>query len=449
MKKVLIVEDDEFLRTALNNVLSASDFDVSEAPNGKVAKDIIKGGSFSLILSDIQMPYLNGVELLEWVREQERFSSLPFVLMTGFAHIVETKTAFELGANEFLTKPFEDDELLEKINSLLKSPNETEDPAKKKELEKPVYCKVSIEDFVSDKDIDLDIFIRLSKEKYIKIAHKGGKLPEDQIRKYKEKGVTQLYIKKEDFAKIIDFNVKLSKLVVANTNVPREKKNRFLTHTGEVILEQTFSAGVNKESFDNAKDFLMVTMDLLTEEEQTLELLDVLNGHSDLLYAHCLGVSIYSGMIGRQMGWTSAANLFKLSFGGLLHDVGKKEIDPELLEKARAQLSYKERQIIESHAIRGKAILESLKSAPSEVVAIAYQHHENIIGHGYPQQLSKQDIHPMAKIVSVANEFCNYALNGHHSPPVPGAKAIQLMEELKSDTLDPVAFKALRELFSE
>src|SRR5690606_25994723 len=121
------------------------------------------------------------------------------------------------------------------------------------------------------------------------------------------------------------------------------------------------------------------SMELLVKDEQTFDLLSILNSHSDHLYAHSLGVSMYSVMIAKAMDWNSTAALFKLSFGGLMHDIGKKEISPEILNKSRASLSYKERQVLETHPVRGKEIMESLKSAPSEVVAIVYEHHENCL----------------------------------------------------------------------
>ena len=147
------------------------------------------------------------------------------------------------------------------------------------------------------------------------------------------------------------------------------------------------------------------------------------------------------------MGWQGNANLFKLGFGALMHDIGKKEFPRELLEKPRSLLTNSEKAVIDLHAIRGKEILEALKAAPSEVVEIAYQHHENELGHGYPRHLPAKSIHPMAKIVAVADEFCYYALKGPNSPEVEPDKAIYLMESYKKDQLDEVAYTALKNIF--
>ena len=132
-----------------------------------------------------------------------------------------------------------------------------------------------------------------------------------------------------------------------------------------------------------------------------------------------------------------------------MHDIGKKEIDPVILEKSRAELTFQERQILETHPLRGKEILESLKSASSEVVAIAYEHHENILGQGFPRQLSGKRINPLAKVVSTADDFCLYALQNKNNPGQTARKAVLLMEQYKADKLDPECFMALKRLVKE
>ncbi len=142
-------------------------------------------------------------------------------------------------------------------------------------------------------------------------------------------------------------------------------------------------------------------------------------------------------MIAKQLGWKSPQTLFKTSFAGLFHDIGKKEISRTLLEKPRASLSQQERQEIDTHTTRGKEILESLKGIPSEVIQVAYEHHEDILGQGYPQRLSHNRIHPISLIVSVADVFCNYTITNPQRPePLSAAEAISTMTLYKASSLD-------------
>lgn len=441
MRKILLVDDDESFRGILKNILSKK-YQVIEAPDGRAARNVHQlDSTVDLIISDIQMPHLSGVEFLEWVKQNK---PVPFILTTGFSHILEIQQAHEIDADEFLPKPFKEEDLLEKLVRFL---GEEKEPVALKpsswDLDKE-FCKIPIEDFIAEKEMDYGIYIRISKSKYIKIAHKGGKLSEEKIQAFREKAVTHLYIRQEDFSKLVGFTLLVSKAVSSSGQVDSQKKMRFLQYTGEMIMQQAYVAGTDEELFKNAKDFLTTSLDVLTEDEETFTLLNLLSNHTDYLYAHSLGVAVFSVMIAKQLGWQSPQTLFKLAFAGLFHDIGKKEIPPEILAKPRSTLTQQERALLESHTTRGMEILQSLKTAPSEVIQVAYEHHEDILGQGFPQGLNKTKLHPFSLIVSVANIFCEYTIR---SPQASAARtapaAIQAMQTYKLASLDPQAFEAL------
>lgn len=443
LKKILLVEDDDYFRSAVKGLLSKK-YEVLEAANGRLAKDLLVMTPVHLILSDIQMPHFTGVDLLEWVKKNK---PTPMILMTGFSHILETQRAYELGADDFLPKPFKEQDLMEKIQKILtdNKPNDLESstPRAPVDLDKE-FCKLPIEDFVAEKEMEYGIYIRMSSAKYIKIAHQGGKLSEDKIKAFKDKGVSHLFIRQEDFSKLVGFTLLVSKAVSSSGQVDRAKKMRFMQYTGEMIMQQAYVAGTDEALFRNAKDFLSTSMDVLTADEETYTLLHLLSNHTDYLYAHSLGVSMFSVMIAKQLGWQSPHTLFKLAFAGLFHDIGKKEIPVEVLEKPRSTLTQQERALLETHTTRGFEILQSLKTAPTEVILVAYEHHEDILGQGFPQGLQKLKIHPFSLIVSVANVFCEYTIRGpQNAVPRTASAAIQAMKTFKLASLDPQVFEAL------
>ena len=100
---------------------------------------------------------------------------------------------------------------------------------------------------------------------------------------------------------------KLTKFLKDNDQISLEKKQRFVSHTAEVILENTFVNGVDNQSLKDAQEFVMSSMDILTDDSETLGLLKILSGHDDFIYAHSLGVSVYSTLIAKKMGWRSSA----------------------------------------------------------------------------------------------------------------------------------------------
>jgi putative nucleotidyltransferase with HDIG domain len=439
---ILLVDDDQGFREIVKMTLERQGFEVIEADNGRSARELIKVGKFSLILSDIQMPHFTGIELLEWVSERAK---IPVILMTGFSRMIETLDAHSLGASAFLSKPFQGQELIDVVKQTLgivtpeqivMLPIDTE------------YCKVSIEDFVMGQNIPFSIFIRFSEKKYVKIAHKGQDIEIKQIRSYKSKGIDYLYVKKEDYLKLVGFTLKLAKTLSQTSEISVEKKRHFLKYTGEVLLEQAFVAELDQETFQNAKDFVETSLSVLSEDDASLSLLMSLNAHSDTLYSHSIGVSYFAVMVAKAMGWTSPVNAFRVSLAALFHDIGKKEIARELVNKARPLLTAPERALIEGHVTRGSEILQSMHNMPDEVVQSAYQHHENCTGKGYPRQLKKLHIHPFAKLISLANVFCEYVIAGPNHDAITCEQAIVSIRKFHADEFDPEMLKALEQVVS-
>ncbi len=444
MRKILIVEDDDFFRSAIKTFLSKQ-YQVLEAENGKIAQEILAQEALDLVLSDIQMPICNGIELLEWSRKFR--PNTPFILMTGFSEILETQKAHDLGAKDFIPKPFKAADLLSKISALVQAENSAPGLTFEKEKDKD-FCSLPVEDFLTERNTEYGIFIRVAPDKYVKISHSGGKIPPEKIKIFKDRGVHFLYVRQEDFAHIVGFTVNLSKVVNASDQVDDAKKMRFVKYTGALIVQQAFVKGADKKLFDNAKEFLGSSVSVIAENPDSINILDQLSEHTDYLYAHSLGVSIYSVMIAKKLNIHSPQTLFKLAMAGLFHNIGYKELPKDILQKMRIHLSPEERKLIESHPTRGKEILESMKGISSDIIQMTYEHHEDLVGTGYPRRIDKNKLHPLTKILSTADCFCNLTLKNPDNPnPLDGPEAIAKLFETKATLLDDKCLSAIAEIF--
>lgn len=120
---ILIVEDDINLREALADTLQFAGYSVALAEHGQAAIARINDQSFRLVISDVQMKPMDGIELLSSIRQQQ---NLPVVMMTAYGTIEKAVDAMRLGAADYLVKPFEADDLLEVVNRLLPESIESE-----------------------------------------------------------------------------------------------------------------------------------------------------------------------------------------------------------------------------------------------------------------------------------------------------------------------------------
>ncbi len=437
---ILLVEDDESFRSILAMILTGEGFVITEAENGLIAQDKLNKETFDLVITDIKMPKLSGLELLKWIKESK---STPVILMTGFSEILKTQEAYDLGADEFLPKPFEPEDVLGAIKNISTESNQI----KNTDVDY-LYCKVDIDQFITGREIAYNVYVRLSNIKYVKIANKGQDIPADRIPTLKSRGVDYLYLKKEDYKHYVGFTLDLAKTLNRSTTVSTEKKKKFLHQTGEIILEKLFVDGIDQHAFSQSKDYISTVSSLLYDSDDAINSLMRLYDHADFVYVHSLGVSMYAVMIANKLKWTAPRTLFKLAMGGLYHDVGKKEIDRSLLTKAKKDLSQSEVALLETHPIRGVDILGQLDGIESDIVQIVSQHHEAMTGYGFPMGLKGNNIHPLARVISVANVFCNVALPGPRHKAFTAPDAIKHMTDFHKDSLDITFFAALIRLFN-
>ena len=114
---ILVIDDDDRLRQLLKQFLKKNNFNVSVSSNAIKAKKILNGFSFDLIVLDVMMPGKSGIEFLNELRLE---FNTPVLLLTALDQIHDKITGFKSGADDYLTKPFDPEELLLRINNILK-----------------------------------------------------------------------------------------------------------------------------------------------------------------------------------------------------------------------------------------------------------------------------------------------------------------------------------------
>lgn len=118
--KILIVDDFSTMRRIVRNLLKELGYaNADEAEDGAVALGKLKGGGFEFVVSDLNMPNMNGFELLRNIRAEADLKHLPVLLVTAEAKKEDIVTAAQLGASGYIVKPFTKATLEEKLNKIL------------------------------------------------------------------------------------------------------------------------------------------------------------------------------------------------------------------------------------------------------------------------------------------------------------------------------------------
>lgn len=126
MKKILLVEDDTSLRENIEELLDLSGFQVFSTPDGRMAIEIAKKENPDIVLCDIMMPEIDGYEVLAQFSSCENTKHIPFIFVSAKTERQDVRRGMDLGADDYLTKPFEEDELLNAIHTRLEKAEQLE-----------------------------------------------------------------------------------------------------------------------------------------------------------------------------------------------------------------------------------------------------------------------------------------------------------------------------------
>ncbi|KUJ00689.1 response regulator [Vibrio sp. MEBiC08052] len=124
MPHILIIDDDTELTALLNEVLSFEGFSVAEAHDGEAGLNMLDEQT-DIVLLDVMMPKLNGMETLKRIRSSSQYAQTPVLMLTAKGEEIDRVIGLELGADDYLPKPFSDRELLARIRAILRRTQQT------------------------------------------------------------------------------------------------------------------------------------------------------------------------------------------------------------------------------------------------------------------------------------------------------------------------------------
>ncbi|HEY8431896.1 MAG TPA: response regulator, partial [Sandaracinaceae bacterium] len=118
---ILVVDDEKNIRRTLRMVLEGEGFEVEEAESAERGLELIEQGSIDLVLLDVRLPTMSGIEALRQIRARETSARLPVIVISGHASVAEAVHAVQAGATDFFEKPLDRDRVLVSVRNALKT----------------------------------------------------------------------------------------------------------------------------------------------------------------------------------------------------------------------------------------------------------------------------------------------------------------------------------------
>ena len=132
MKTILLIEDNKDIRENTAEILELSNYEVLTAENGKIGVELALKQPPDLIICDIMMPVMDGYGVLHSLGKNKETAAIPFIFLTAKTERTDMRKGMEMGADDYITKPFEEIELLNAVEARLK---------KSDALEKGISCR--------------------------------------------------------------------------------------------------------------------------------------------------------------------------------------------------------------------------------------------------------------------------------------------------------------------
>ncbi len=184
-EKIVVIEDNPDVRNNLNEILDSAGYTVETAPNGEVGIEVIKRTHPDLVLCDIMMPELDGYGVLKAVRENSAVASTPFVFLTAKTARDDLSKGMELGADDYIMKPFTIAELLKRVKVRLDKRKEVLDKSEAKlkevtsnigqpithELNEPLRTIVGIGELIMTEHYGME---KTEIVEFVSLIHKAG-----------------------------------------------------------------------------------------------------------------------------------------------------------------------------------------------------------------------------------------------------------------------------------
>ncbi len=417
---ILIVDDEESICKLCQIGLETPATAAEWTTDARAALQKLEEKNYSLLLTDIKMPQISGIELMHQAKRIN--PEMAVIVMTAYASVDTAIRAVQEGASDFIHKPFHLDELKLSVSRVLESQRLVRENIRLKSIVNLIEFSQKI-NTVHDPQKLYSLVIETALQetgarvgKIFEVDEKTHNLKVEYEYSLDASGpdkdglVSNLVSEnlEEEFTQILSSTGSENTLMASTVAVPLRTKNRF---KGILSLYNKENEPFSRADFDvasilaNQAAIALENTELLQDLERLFletikSLATTLDEKDPYTHGHSLRVSQISVEIGERMGF-SAEQKEILSLAGSLHDIGKIGIPDSILQKP-GKLTKEEYEIIKTHPEKGAKILRHIQRLEPVVEAV-YTHHEWYNGKGYPRGLQGEEIPLTGAIVNVAD----------------------------------------------
>jgi len=439
---ILCVDDNKNNLFTLNALLTTiENVNSIEVLGSKEALDVLLTTKIDLILCDIQMPDINGFELAKMIKSNKKTKHIPIIFVTAVFKSEEfIAHGYEIGAIDYLTKPIDDNQLINKIVLYLKIFEQ------KNRLEHSEKRFLDIAQSIRDGIYTLDTQNKttfINKEALKLLGFQENDLLNKNIHDYIHyKDIHNVPILAKD-CKV--HTTLLDGDIYTNDNEFLIKKdgsflNVSMTTTPLYIENEIVgSVTIFRDKTDENKILVLEDEKVKNQEQIIHSMIDMIESRDSYTAGHTKRVAKYCVLIAKEMGY-SEADIELVKNAAWLHDIGKISTPDSILLKPN-KLDFTEYKLIQEHLNAGYEMLRKIDQY-KVISEIMREHHEKYDGSGYPRGLKGDEIRPLSRIMMVADAFDAMTTNRVYKPRKSIEDALNELKELSEIHFHPDVVKS-------
>lgn len=451
-EKILIIDDAIFDLKMAKHILK-NHFEVICTASGKEGLDILRSNSIDLVLLDIYMTQMNGLEVLKAIREDPAISSVKVIVLTASGIRTDVTESVRLGALDFIKKPFFVGDFLDRIKNVL-------------QIDKKENILVVDDDSLflrfTQKALGIRYDVSCVNSGQEAIAYMQNHIPDLILLDLHMPDMNGLEVMKkmQYLNHVSDIPV-----IFLTADDDRETEAELFKAGAMDYIRKPFSNEVLIRRINRILELYRYQKSLQSEvDKKTKELIEknrkVVNLSTQVMQAfagvidakdrytngHSLRVAKYSSELARRMG-KEMQEIMDIYYIALLHDIGKIGIPDGIINK-KGRLTDEEYESMKKHPVIGAQILENISEIPDISVG-AHWHHERYDGGGYPDGLAGEEIPQVARIIGVADAYDAMTSNRSYRDLLPQSAVRSEIEKGKGTQFDPEIADLMLEMMEE
>jgi len=434
-RRILIVDDSAVFRMSMKKILASMNAEIILAQDGQEGLDLALKEKFDIVVSDIEMPKINGIELCRSLKRTASTQGTPVVMVSTFDSESDVDKGFQAGASAYLSKYEIQDRLLETVEHV---------------LSKSKFKSNRLVMVVDDSKVVLQIVEKgLAEAGFRVITAENGKRALNLLNTIQPDliltDIEMPDVNGFEFCGMVHSNPELSTvpIIAMSSKTDRGYMKRMLQNGASAYLCKPFNIDelviLVEKMLSDQFHMLLIERERLDSERNLMiasitSLITALEARDNYTRGHSEAVGrIVSGMLSLSGG--SPKEIETVTIGGRLHDIGKIGVRDEILLKP-GKLTDKEFAHIQKHPVIGANIIKSIPSF-SDVIPIVLSHHERLDGKGYPHGLKGDNIHLWARMTAVADTYHSLTSDRPYRKGMAEGKAFQIIEDISGTQLCP------------